>query len=60
MLISIQFHSIHSFLQMGGYAEYVWPAFSIVILIGALNILIPVLQRKQFMRELQRRRQAKE
>lgn len=44
--------SLQSFLYMGGYAAYVWPAYGItaVVLIG--NLVWPVLQRKQLLRQI--------
>lgn len=41
------FSSFHDFISMGGYAMYVWPAFSLVILVLLINVIVPMrLQRK--------------
>lgn len=44
--------SWESFLYMGGYAIYVWPAYGVTTLVLVLNIVLPVLQRKQLLRQL--------
>lgn len=38
-----------AFFAMGGYAFYVWTAYGITLLVLAANIIIPVVQRKQFL-----------
>jgi len=40
-----------TFFAMGGYAFYVWTAYGITLLVLLANIIIPVLQRKQFLRQ---------
>lgn len=42
--------SVQEFFAMGGYAFYVWTAYGITLIVLAANIVIPVLQRKQFLR----------
>lgn len=44
--------SIREFFAMGGYAFYVWTAYGITLLVLVVNIIIPVVQRKQFLRQL--------
>jgi len=39
-----------AFFAMGGYAFYVWTAYGITLLVLAANIMIPVVQRRQFLR----------
>lgn len=54
--------SWESFLYMGGYAVYVWPAYGVTALVLVVNIVLPVLQRKQLLRQLtikQKRSQAR-
>jgi len=54
--------SWESFLYMGGYAMYVWPAYGVTALVLVGNIVWPVLQRKQLLRQLtikQKRTQAR-
>ena len=43
----LHFDSVKIFLQMGGYAAYVWSAYSLVIAALCLNAL---LARRQFKR----------
>jgi heme exporter protein D len=40
--------SVQEFFAMGGYALYVWPSYGLTLIVLLANILIPVLQRKQF------------
>ncbi len=40
------------FLSMGGYAIFVWSSFGISILVLLLNIIIPIMRRKQLIREV--------
>ncbi|MGZ4959972.1 MAG: heme exporter protein CcmD [Methylomonas sp.] len=44
--------SLESFLYMGGYAAYVWPAYGITGLVLVGNVVWPVLQRKQLLRQI--------
>ncbi|CAA9890631.1 Heme exporter protein D [Candidatus Methylobacter favarea] len=39
-----------AFFAMGGYAFYVWTAYGIALLVLVANIVIPIVQRKQFLR----------
>lgn len=32
------FHSFHAFLNMGGYAAFVWPAYAVTLAVMGLNI----------------------
>ena len=41
--------SIQEFFAMGGYAVYVWPAYGLTLIVLLANIIIPVVQRKQFL-----------
>ena len=40
------------FLQMGGYAVYVWPAYALTALTLAVSVIAPIRRRKRFIREL--------
>ena len=40
--------SVQEFFAMGGYAAYVWPAYGLTVIVLLANIIIPVVQRKQF------------
>ncbi len=43
--------NLQEFLHMGGYALYVWTSYGIAMLVLILNVVIPVWQRKQFLRQ---------
>ena len=40
--------SVQEFFAMGGYAFYVWTSYGLTLFVLLANIIIPVLQRKQF------------
>ena len=40
--------SVQEFFAMGGYAFYVWTSYGITLIVLVANIIVPVLQRKQF------------
>jgi heme exporter protein D len=40
--------SLDQFLSMGGYAFYVWTSYSVTFCVLLANIIIPIVQRKQF------------
>jgi heme exporter protein D len=44
--------SLESFLYMGGYAVYVWPAYGVTALVLVINVILPILQRKQLLRQI--------
>ena len=39
------------FFAMGGYAFYVWASYLCAFIVLAVNIIVPVFQRKRFMRQ---------
>ncbi|MEY3288939.1 MAG: heme exporter protein CcmD [Pseudomonadota bacterium] len=43
--------SIQEFFAMGGYALYVWTSYGLTLIVLLANIIIPVVQRKQFFRQ---------
>jgi heme exporter protein D len=43
--------TLQEFFAMGGYAFYVWTAYGITLAILLANIIIPVMQRRQFFRQ---------
>ncbi|KAF3979293.1 MAG: heme exporter protein CcmD [Methylococcales symbiont of Iophon sp. n. MRB-2018] len=45
-------NSFNEFLAMGGYSMYVWPAYGIAFVVLLLNIVLPLMQRKQLIRDL--------
>lgn len=48
------FYTVSDFLHMGGYAIYVWPAYSIVLFVLVFNVVVAVKQKKKISRKLQR------
>ncbi|ESS72991.1 heme exporter protein CcmD [Methyloglobulus morosus KoM1] len=43
--------SAQEFLAMGGYGFYVWTSYGICLVVLVANVVIPVIQRKQFLRQ---------
>ena len=43
---------IHEFLEMGGYAAYVWPAYGLTLIVLVLNVVIPWQREKRLKRNL--------
>ena len=43
--------SLQEFLAMGGYGFYVWTSYGICLVVLVANVIIPVIQRKQFLRQ---------
>jgi len=44
--------SVQEFFAMGGYALYVWTSYGLTLVVLLANIIIPVVQRKQFFRQI--------
>ncbi|QWF69427.1 heme exporter protein CcmD [Methylomonas paludis] len=44
--------TLQEFLHMGGYAVYVWSAYGVTFVVLLINLLLPLLQRKQLLRQL--------
>ena len=40
------------FLQMGGYALYVWPAYAVTAVTLTFSVLAPIRRRNRLLREL--------
>lgn len=55
MFGSIQFNSLGDFFAMGGYAFNVWSVYFIFLVFFAINLLMPLLRKKQIIREQKRR-----
>ena len=49
------FESFADFLDMGGHGLYVWLCYGLGLLIIVMNLLLPMQQSKQVIRELRRR-----
>ncbi|MEY3807402.1 MAG: heme exporter protein CcmD [Pseudomonadota bacterium] len=45
-------NNLQEFFAMGGYAFYVWTSYGLTLIVLLANIIMPVLQRKQFLRSL--------
>jgi heme exporter protein D len=43
--------TLQAFFAMGGYAFYVWTAYGLTLMVLVLNVLLPLIQRKQFLRQ---------
>ncbi len=43
--------TLQEFFTMGGYGFYVWISYGLTLLVLAVNIILPVIQRKQFLRQ---------
>ncbi len=46
-----------AFLDMGGYAAYVWPAYAVFFIVLLADYLAPVFRRRHVLRELHARMQ---
>ena len=44
--------SVTEFLDMGGYAAYVWPAYGIVAVALLLNLILPLKRHQRLRLEL--------
>ena len=43
--------SLQEFLAMGGYGFYVWTSYGICFFVLLANVVAPIIQRKQFLRQ---------
>lgn len=43
-----------TFFAMGGYAVYVWPSYALTVVVMALNVIMPLRERKQIIRRVKR------
>jgi heme exporter protein D len=53
----IQFDSLGDFLNMGGYAFYVWTAYLFWAVVLGTSLVLPLLDRKRVMKLLKARMQ---
>jgi len=49
------FESFADFLNMGGHGLYVWLCYGLGLLIIVMNLVLPLQQSKQVVRDLRRR-----
>lgn len=47
--------SFHEFLTMGGYAVYVWPAYTVALVVIAVNVITPSLRLRRLKAEIRAR-----
>jgi heme exporter protein D len=52
MILTPYFPTLISFLHMGGYAAYVWPAYAAACVSILINGILPGRQRRQLIRRL--------
>ena len=45
-------NSLHDFLNMGGYAAYVWPAYGLAALVMIANAVLPLRHLRKQLDEL--------
>ncbi|MEZ5526878.1 MAG: heme exporter protein CcmD [Gammaproteobacteria bacterium] len=55
MLDNIQFSSVSEFFQMGKYTFHVWSVYGLFALFVFVNLFLPRVQRRQFIREQRQR-----
>lgn len=58
-MLTLQFSSLSEFVQMGAYSFHVWVVYLLFALFLGYHLILPGLQRKQFIR-LQKRRAARD
>lgn len=46
---------MRNFFHMGGYAFYVWSAYSLALIILTLNLITPISHRRRILQNFQRR-----
>lgn len=44
--------TLQEFFAMGGYAFYVWTSYGITAVVLIVNVLLPVVQRRQWLRQI--------
>lgn len=55
--LQLQFSSLAEFLEMGIYTFHVWSVYGLFTVFLTYNLLMPLLRRKQFLREQLQRQQ---
>ena len=53
--MEFQFDSFIDFLQMGGYALYVWAVYGLFAVFVAFNVISPLLAKRRILRQLKGR-----
>lgn len=55
----MSFHSFHQFIAMGGFASYVWTAYGMALFVLVLNLILPIVRRRQLLRKLKQHSERK-
>lgn len=48
--------SLNEFLAMGGYGAYVWSAYGVAIAVLAWQLVAPIVQRRQIIKQIRRKK----
>lgn len=51
----MSFDSFSEFLAMGGHGQYVWLSYAIALVLFVINLVSPLLRKKQLVADLKRR-----
>ncbi|MDI3322857.1 heme exporter protein CcmD [Pontibacterium granulatum] len=51
----MSFDSFSEFLAMDGHGQYVWLSYAIALVLFVVNLVSPLLRKKQLIAELKRR-----
>ncbi len=43
--------SLTEFFAMGGYGFYVWTSYGLTLVVLIANVVLPIMQRRQFFRQ---------
>jgi heme exporter protein D len=46
--------SLQDFLAMGGYAQFVWPSYGLVLVVLVLNLVMPLRRKAEIEQSIQR------
>ncbi|MGD2138094.1 MAG: heme exporter protein CcmD [Gammaproteobacteria bacterium] len=46
--------NLNEFLNMGGYAFYVWTSYAIALVVLVINIVLPARQRRKLLADISR------
>ncbi len=46
--------SFQDFLSMGGYAQFVWPSYGLVLVVLILNLVLPLRRKAEIQKNIER------
>ncbi len=46
---------LETFLEMGGYARYVWPSYGLTLIVLVLNLVLPMRRERALRRHIRQR-----